>query len=439
MSSSKLTASTTSEFNSKAIKGEKLWDHEIKGFHILKNSSGCSFRIFYRTKTGKQRVTTLGRYGSITADQARKLAKEVAGKVATGEDVSANKSTARKQEAHLSTQTLGSFIDGPYAPYQARKKSGHSTLTMLRKHFAEWWPKRMATISTADVDRWHLTMESKGLKFDSINRLYGALKTCLNQAIRLDTIKDHKLKNHRLDKPSLSEEDLATSAPKRRYLMDWESAGFFQGLDLYQENKRQERRNSRSHGQSRLPSLDDIEFTDHVKPWLLTMYYSGLRPGDIFGLSWEHVDLVFKNITKTIEKTAHHDDTPWSFPMSEALTHVLKKWREQCGNPSTGYVFTSRRTSTRMDRTAMQKPWKRITELGGLSPVLQLYSLRHNFASQLILNGADLLTVSKLMAHKNIQTTIKHYGHLKPGQAREYLDQFASRSLGESKLVSITG
>jgi integrase len=422
-----------------ATKGDKLWDDEVKGFHILKITTGCSFRVFYRTHSGKQRVTTLGRYGSITADQARKLAKEVTGKVAAGEDVSENKAQARQQEKHLTTQTLGAFIDGPYKTYQCRKKSGDATIAMLTKHFGDWWLKPMPSISSGDVERWHLAMESKKLQYETINRIFGALKTCLNKAIKLETISGHKLKGLQLERPKLTENMLATPPPSRRYLTNSETMKFFQGLDLYQESKRHQRRNSRSHGQQHLPNLDDVEFVDHVKPWLLTMYYSGLRPGDIFGLRWEHVDLTFNNITKIIEKTAHHSNEMWSFPMSEALTLVLKRWHQQCGKPFKGYVFTSRRTQTRMNNTSMQTPWKAVKVLAGIDNNLQIYSLRHNFGSQLMLNGADLLTVSKLMAHTNIQTTIKHYGHLNQGQARNYLDQFANRDLVLNEETSITG
>jgi integrase len=39
--------------------------------------------------------------------------------------------------------------------------------------------------------------------------------------------------------------------------------------------------------------------------------------------------------------------------------------------------------------------------------------------------GADLLTVSKLMAHTDINTTIKHYGHLQPNMARKWVNEFA--------------
>ena len=74
----------------------------------------------------------------------------------------------------------------------------------------------------------------------------------------------------------------------------------------------------------------------------------------------------------------------------------------------------------------MQTPWATVKKLSGLPIELDLYSLRHNFASQLVMAGANLLTVSKLMAHTDINTTIEHYGHLQPSMARKWVNEFAN-------------
>ncbi|EWH00591.1 integrase [Halomonas sp. BC04] len=73
----------------------------------------------------------------------------------------------------------------------------------------------------------------------------------------------------------------------------------------------------------------------------------------------------------------------------------------------------------------MQKPWATVRKFAGLPDDLLLYSLRHNFASQLVMAGVDLLTVSKLMAHADIQTTIKYYAHLRPDHSRDAVEAFA--------------
>nr|WP_246389890.1 site-specific integrase [Halomonas cerina] len=155
------------------------------------------------------------------------------------------------------------------------------------------------------------------------------------------------------------------------------------------------------------------------------MYYTGFRPGDLFGLRWDHVNLDFRTVRKTIEKTAHHREEPQTFPLSTAAVDVLKTWHRQQGKPSTGLVFPSGRNGKRMSATAMQKPWAAVRKLADLPDDLQLYTLRHNFASQLVMAGVDLLTVSKLMAHADIQTTIKYYAHLRPDHSRDAVEAFA--------------
>lgn len=428
MSKSKLTAKTLSLFNTNANERDKLWDSELKGFHALKLKTGVSFRLFYRNAEGKQRTTTIGSYPAITAEQARKLTLEALGRIASGEDVQQAKQLVKAEAANRHVQTLGAYIDDIYTAYQKRKKSGGQTISTLNKHFSAWFSRPMDSLSPKDVRRWQAEKEASGLHHETLKRTFGALKTCLNHAVKTGTIEAHQLTGCQLDQPHLTEEELGTSGTDRRFLNEEETVKLFSGIEAYQEEKRRQRRNSIAHGKPNLPNLDSLEFVDHVKPWILTMYYTGFRPGDLFGLRWDQVNLDFRTIRKTIEKTAHHQPEPRTFPISLPLTELLKGWKKQNGNPTTGYVFPSSRTGKRMDKTSMQKPWRKIKELANLPNDMDLYTLRHNFASLLILSGADLLTVSKLMAHTDIQTTIKHYGHLKPDLARDYVDLFASKN-----------
>ena len=62
-----------------------VWDAELTGFGVRVKPSGVkSFQIKYRTATGDQRKTTLGKYGALTVEKARKLALVELGKVAAG-------------------------------------------------------------------------------------------------------------------------------------------------------------------------------------------------------------------------------------------------------------------------------------------------------------------------------------------------------------------
>ena len=428
MSKIKLTAKILSQFSVQALEREKIWDSELKGFHALKLKTGISFRLFYRNAEGKQRTVTLGSYPAITADQARKLTLESLGRIASGEDVQEAKQDIKIEAANRHVQTLGAYIDDIYIAYQKRKKSGGQTISTIKKHFVSWWSRPMNSLSPKDVRRWQAEKETEGLHHETIKRTYGALKTCLNHAVKTGTIEAHQLTGCQLDQPHLTEEELAASGTGRRFMNEEETACFFDGIEAYQEEKRRQRRNTLTHGKPSLPDLDALVFADHVKPWLMAMFYTGFRPGDLFGLRWDQINLNFRTIRKTIEKTAHHQPEPRTFPISHPLVDILKAWKKQNGNPATGYVFPSARTGGRMDKSSMQKPWRKIKELSGMPADMDLYTLRHNFASLLILSGADLLTVSKLMAHTDIQTTIKHYGHLKPDLARDYVDIFANQN-----------
>ena len=59
-----------------------------------------------------------------------------------------------------------------------------------------------------------------------------------------------------------------------------------------------------------------------------------------------------------------------------------------------------------------------ITKESGFPDVTKLHSLRHTFASHLVMSGVDLPTVKKLMGHSDIETTMI-YSHL----ADEHVDK----------------
>lgn len=423
----KLTAKTLEQLT-KAPPTEDVWDTDLHGFHVRAGKRGLTFRLHYRTKTGKRRMMTLGAYGALTAAQARKHATEAMAIVAQGGDPRALLEEAKAEEERQQKQTVGAYLDGPYAVAQGRKKDGDATMRRIKHAFQGWLDKPMSEITRADIERWQGEREVKGEAYTTSKRHLGALKTMLAHASDRKVIPTNPLARLNLQRPALSEEAMAEQASQRRYLEAKEVQALFAGLEAYQDAKRERRRSSRAHGKAYLPCLDGVEYVDHVAPWVLTMYYTGFRPGDLFGLRWEHVNLDFRTIRKVIEKTAHHHPEPMTFPLSTAALDVLKSWNRQQGKPKTGLVFPSGRNKKRMSGTAMQKPWATVRKLAGLPDDLVLYTLRHNFASQLVMAGIDLLTVSKLMAHSDIQTTVQHYSHLRPDHSRDAVEVFSRQT-----------
>lgn len=423
----KLTKRVLDRLAQELPEGAEVWDTDLPGYHVRGRRGWLALRVSYYNNARQRRVLTLGRYGTRTAAQAREDAREALAIVAQGGDPRAVLEEARAEAERQHQQTLRAYLDGPYTAVQNRRKDGKGTLDRIARDFPDWLDKPMGSLTRADVERWQAKAETadKPRAFQTLKRSYDALQALLAHAAERNVIPAHPLKGVRLQKPALTEEALAEQGTERRYLEPEEVGALFAGLETYQEAKRAQRRSSRAHGKAYLPDLDSVAYVDHVKPWILSMFYTGFRPGDLFGLRWEHVNLTFGTIRKVIEKTAHHQPEPMTFPVCRPLVKVLRAWHLQQGEPSAGLVFPSPVNGKRMATTAMQRPWATIRKLGGLPEGLQLYTLRHNFASRLVMAGADILTVSKLMAHSSIETTIKFYAHLAPDHKRSAVDLFA--------------
>lgn len=395
-----------------------LWDSgpkRVPGFGLrITGADARSFILDYRI-SGRKRRYTIGRWPAWSAQAARERAGALLRGIEAGNDPLEQREAAREAQ----TNTLGKYLAGPYTEHQRRKKSGELTLAMIRRSFADLLTRPLPSLKKSDIAAWRKKREADGLKFPTIKRHLDGLQGLLNHAVKEEQISANPLAGLKLDKPASTEAEQLEAVTARKILSADEAAAFFAGLDAFDQEKREQRRRSRAHGKKHLSDLDNAPFAHVAVPWLRLAYFTGFRPGDLFGLRWEHVDWQQHQIRKVIEKTAAHHDKPQTFPLSPAAESTLAQWWDQHGKPQTGYVFKSERTGGRMDKHSMQRPWARIKERGSLPTEIDIYTLRHNFASQLIKAGTDLFTVSKLMAHTDIKTTIDNYSHLAPDHAAD--------------------
>ena len=81
-------------------------DDQLKGFAVRVMASGVKSFVVEKLVSGKVRRMTLGRYGELTVEQARKEAQKLLGKIATGIDP-----LAEKRESKLRQITLAEVFE----------------------------------------------------------------------------------------------------------------------------------------------------------------------------------------------------------------------------------------------------------------------------------------------------------------------------------------
>lgn len=422
-----ITLAGLNGFLSEAKERDSLWCERVTGLHVIKLKKGGSWRYRYQDHFGKRRVVTIGRASELKPQQAAEKALEWRNNESDPHQEREAHRKAKEEALRLEdTRRLGDYLEGVYARHQARKKDGKGTLGILRRNFKPWLERDMAGLNRADVKIWQADREEAGRAHSTIQRSYGALKTLLNHAVQNEILTDNPLSRVQLEPPTDQERERLIHADRseaRRQLTNTEIERLLTGLHLFSNEKKQERRRSRKHGKSYLPDFDAVTFPHWFHPFALLALHTGLRPGDLFSLTWQELNLQFKRLIKVPEKTRHHPD-PAKIVMDlpDDVVSDIAPWWHQQGRPSSGLVFPSPANGCRMDKKAHIKNWKRVKNLCGLPGELIFYALRHDFISRLVAAGVPLLTVARLAGHKSVEMIEKHYGHLCPASASNALN-----------------
>lgn len=393
----------------------------ISGFHAKRNSDGATFRLRYQDDTGKRRFYKIGTYPTITLQQARIEARKKSGETELGTDIQAER-IERKRQAE---NTLGLYLDNIYSITALQKSYGKHEIQAIKRHFAEYLERPLHSFTAKDASNWQARMIKKGLSVSTIKKQYTALKTVINHAIKRGFLETNPLQHVKLDYMKDSIERIEARREKRTYLSKEQITALYEGLEAYENERRQERANSIKHGKKHLPSFEAVTYTSHVVPMIELLFHTGLRSGDIITLKWTDINLDFGTLSKVLNKTRHKNPDATTLPLSPEAIRVLKAWNKQNGLARSGFVFVNPNTGKQFDKDCLRKQWIRIKNLSGLPTELDLYTLRHNFASWLVMNGTNMMTVAKLMGHSDVSMVIRHYAHLAPSELHGAVSAFS--------------
>lgn len=175
--------------------------------------------------------------------------------------------------------------------------------------------------------------------------------------------------------------------------------------------------------------------------------HTGLRPGELLGLTWDAVD--FEGRRLTVKQALHEDGAGIymgdvktkagrrTISLSKAAVAAIKAQKKRQAedrlaagqlwqNPS-GLIFTNHEGGPLRRTNIMRRDLRRVVRKVGLQGVT-LHTFRHTHASILIFQGVDIKAISRRLGHEKITMTLQVYGHLLPGQderAADRMDDFA--------------
>lgn len=349
-----------------------VWDGEIAGFGLRirpasnKYPNGRKSYIFkYRVgggRKGTQRNPLIGVHGSITAEQARKIAGDWSAKVRAGGDPGGDRLKGR--EVETVKELWERYLDEHAKPNKGARSVEEDERNAKLHLLPALGKKKAAEVTFSNVDRLHKSMR---------------------------------------DKPTGANRVLALCSHMFRMAEKWgirpQNSNPCREVEKFDETSR-ERFLSTEELTRLADALNNCNELPQIASAIRLLIFTGCRRGEILTLRWEWIDFDRKCLrlptSKTGAKIVH-----LNAPALEILASIPRVE----GNP---HVIVGRKTGEHL--TDMTKAWFRIRKLAKLDG-LRLHDLRHSFASAGAAAGLPLQMIGKMLGHAQIQTT-ERYSHL---------------------------
>lgn len=184
-----------------------------------------------------------------------------------------------------------------------------------------------------------------------------------------------------------------------------------------------------------------MERFDTIHMGILVSLYTGLRIGEICALRWGDIDEEGGTLTvqRTLMRIQNTDeikfaktklimDTPKTecssrmIPIPSFLSKVLEMNRKR----DSAYILTG--SERYLEPRRYYSKYKKILEECGLQR-FTYHTLRHTFATRCIENGFDLKSLSEILGHANVSTTLQRYVHPSMNLKRRHMEQLEKISI----------
>jgi integrase len=262
-----------------------------------------------------------------------------------------------------------------YLEFTTRLKSHYKLKSFVGNLSKRFKDKRLDDFSLEDLEELQGDILKKGQSAAYANRLVVIARIMFNKALDWELVDEDVIK--RLKKCKL----LKGENKRLRYLSEEEAERLISNCEPY------------------------------LKPIVVTALNTGMRKSEIFGLTWDRVDL--KNRIILLDKTKNGERR--EIPVNDTLYRALSGMARHL---KCDYIFYNPKTLRPYDN--LKRSWTTALRKSHILD-FHFHDLRHTFASRLVMRGIDLTTVKELLGHKDIKMTLR-YAHLAPAHIRKAVE-----------------
>jgi integrase len=164
-------------------------------------------------------------------------------------------------------------------------------------------------------------------------------------------------------------------------------------------------------------AIEDLDLEQGSSLWhtrnyfLFSYYYAGIRWGDVCTMKWSNI--VDGRLTYVMKKTGN---SPAPFRLPEAIRKIVDLYRRLDQQPDdfifpilakgrdySDWDFLERQIKSRNTRVGINL--KELVKLAGIEAKVSFHVARHSAAYRMLLEGLDIYTISKALAHENVSIT----------------------------------
>ncbi len=278
------------------------------------------------------------------------------------------------------------------------------TCEIIKKYIGD---VTLGDLTHVQIEAMYHSLETQGKAASSVHRVHRVLRAALNRAVRRGIITTSPMR--RVDAPKGGSERRHTLSVEQVFtLLDW---------------------------------LKDRHPISYVGVYLAA--YTGLRRGEICGLTWGDCDLdaavvrVVQARQRRPKQGTDIVDKPKtvgsvrSVPLAPDLVTILREWRDEHAKVS-DYVLVNA-AGEPIDPATLARDMRKAVKALSLPPV-SFHDLRHTHATLLLQGGTPLKVVAERLGHTSIRMTADTYSHVTQNMQQEATERIAGILKRQSEL-----